>query len=191
MGLLLCIGTVLPQVVAMTFVNLLDFLQIPQSQCYAYYFKRKRYLCFPHLVRYDGRRSEGFVIRSPGQLEEFLPICAFQCYDLWAKTRGLEYLRANTQFSSDPSGNTSKVQQYSPRQQIEASPSWWGSLCWAQLLKIPALQCVATGSCWSAFADSKRAPLVFSPDLSWGVPLGRSLGLAKLSFESGCNTDFK
>lgn len=152
---------------------------------------KKVSLCFPHLVRYDGRRSEGFVIRSPGQLEEFLPICAFQCYDLWAKTRGLEYLRANTQFSSDPSGNTSKVQQYSPGQQIEASQSWWGSLCYSQLLKIPALQCVATGFCWSAYADSKLGPIGIQPGPILRSPLGRSLWLAKLSFESGCNTDLK
>lgn len=125
--------------------------------------EKKVSLCFPHLVRYDGRRSKGFVIRSPGQLEGFLPICAFQCYDLWAKTRGLEYLRANTQFSSDPSGNTSKAQRCSPRQQIEASQSGWGSLCCAQLLKIPALPCVATGFCLSAFSDSKLGPLDIQP----------------------------
>lgn len=58
-------------------------------------------MCFPQTIRYNGRRSEGLVMRSPGQLEQFLPVGAFQCNDLWAKTRGSEYLRANIQFSSD------------------------------------------------------------------------------------------
>lgn len=142
--------------------------------------EKKVSLCFPHLVRYDGRRSEGFVIRSPGQLEGFLPICAFQCYDLWAKTRGLEYLRANTQFSSDPSGNTSKVQQYSPRQQIEAARADGEPLLCSAFKHTCATVC-GNWLLLKCISDSKLGPIDIQPGPVLRSALGSSLWLAKLS----------